>query len=180
MIENTRFDADVVVVGAGPVGLSLASMLGLHGIKTILLERGDELIDYPRAVGMDDECLRTLQGIGMAEAVLPHLTPYHWMRFVTKSGRCFASIEPRTDEIGWSRRNAFNQPLVDRVLLELAALDAGMPRQVGMQIARERDEVRAFARQREGERGAQSARAPGEDRHRVRHGLRLPASGWPG
>ncbi|ATE61031.1 bifunctional 3-(3-hydroxy-phenyl)propionate/3-hydroxycinnamic acid hydroxylase MhpA [Thauera sinica] len=118
MTEARQFDADVIVVGAGPVGLSLASMLGLHGVKTILLERGDELIDYPRAVGMDDECLRTLQGIGMAEAVLPHLTPYHWMRFVTGSGRCFASIEPRTDEFGWSRRNAFNQPLVDRVLLD--------------------------------------------------------------
>ena len=118
MNENNRFDADVVVVGAGPVGLAITSMLGLHGVKAILLERGDELIDYPRAVGMDDECLRTLQGIGMAEAVLPHLTPYHWMRFVTKSGRCFASIEPRTDEFGWSRRNAFNQPLVDRVLLD--------------------------------------------------------------
>lgn len=118
MKDTLNFDADVIVVGAGPVGLSITSMLGLHGVKTLLLERGDELIDYPRAVGMDDECLRTLQGIGMAEAVLPHLTPNHWMRFVTKSGRCFASIEPRTDDFGWSRRNAFNQPLVDRVLLD--------------------------------------------------------------
>jgi 3-(3-hydroxy-phenyl)propionate hydroxylase len=118
MSETRQFDADVIIVGAGPVGLSIASMLGMHGVKTILLERGDELIDYPRAIGMDDECLRSLQGFGMAEAVQEHLTPYHWMRFVTKSGRCFASIEPRTDEFGWSRRNAFNQPLVDRVLLE--------------------------------------------------------------
>ena len=118
MKDESSFDADVIVVGAGPVGLSIANMLGLHGVSCMLLERGEELIDYPRAVGMDDECLRTLQGIGMAGAVLPHLTPHHWMRFVTKSGRCFASIEPRTDDFGWSRRNAFNQPLVDRVLLE--------------------------------------------------------------
>src|SRR5690606_16847659 len=118
MKDQTSFDADVIVVGAGPVGLSLASMLGLHGLRTCRLGRGDEPIDYPSAVGMDYECLRTLQGIGMAEAVLPDLTSYHWMRFVTKSGRCFASIEPRTDEFGWSRRNAFNQPLVDRVLLD--------------------------------------------------------------
>lgn len=118
MKDELNFDADVIVVGAGPVGLSIASMLGVHGVRCMLLERGEELIDYPRAVGMDDECLRTLQGVGMAEAVLPHLTPNHWMRFVTKSGRCFASIEPRTDDFGWSRRNAFNQPLVDRVLLD--------------------------------------------------------------
>ncbi|MEK6294634.1 MAG: bifunctional 3-(3-hydroxy-phenyl)propionate/3-hydroxycinnamic acid hydroxylase, partial [Paraburkholderia tropica] len=31
---------------------------------------------------------------------------------------CFASIEPRTDEFGWPRRNAFIQPLADRVLYE--------------------------------------------------------------
>jgi 3-(3-hydroxy-phenyl)propionate hydroxylase len=40
------------------------------------------------------------------------------MRFVTHTGHCFASIEPRTDEFGWSRRNAFIQPLADRVLYE--------------------------------------------------------------
>lgn len=121
MSNDRQFDADVIVVGAGPVGLTISNTLGMNGIRTILLERGDELIDYPRAIGMDDECLRTLQGIGMAERVLPHLTPNHWMRFVTKSGRCFASIEPRTDVFGWSRRNAFNQPLIDRELY--AALD---------------------------------------------------------
>jgi 3-(3-hydroxy-phenyl)propionate hydroxylase len=38
------------------------------------------------------------------------------MRFFTASGKCFASIEPRTDEFGWSRRNAFIQPQVDEIL----------------------------------------------------------------
>lgn len=136
MSEVRQFDADVIVVGAGPVGLSLANMLGMHGVKTILLERGDELIDYPRAVGMDDECLRALQGFGMADAVQEHLTPYHWMRFVTKTGRCFASIEPRTDEFGWSRRNAFNQPLVDRVLLDGLKRFANVDVRMGSDVMR--------------------------------------------
>ena len=118
MSEIHRFDADVIVVGAGPVGLTIANTLGLHGISVMLLEKGDALIDYPRAVGMDDECLRSIQGIGLVEQVQQHLTPYHWMRFVNASGRVYASIEPRTDEFGWSRRNAFNQPAVDRELME--------------------------------------------------------------
>ncbi|WP_084545062.1 bifunctional 3-(3-hydroxy-phenyl)propionate/3-hydroxycinnamic acid hydroxylase [Derxia gummosa] len=117
MTPDEQFDADVIVVGAGPVGLTIANTLGLHDVRTLLVERGEELIDYPRGVGMDDECLRTIQGIGLAGAVLPHITPNHWMRFVTRGGYCFASIEPRTDEFGWSRRNAFNQPAVDRELL---------------------------------------------------------------
>ncbi|NCX50014.1 MAG: FAD-dependent oxidoreductase, partial [Gammaproteobacteria bacterium] len=35
-------DASVIVVGAGPVGLSLAINLGRAGVKTILLERNPE------------------------------------------------------------------------------------------------------------------------------------------
>ena len=104
MSAAQHFDADVVVVGAGPVGLTISNTLGQYGVRVLLLEKGRGAIDYPRAVGMDDECLRTIQGIGLAGgAAAPD--PYHWMRFVTASGRCFASIEPRTDDFGWSRRN---------------------------------------------------------------------------
>ena len=118
MSTKSNFDADVIVVGAGPVGLTIANTLGLHGVGVLLLENGDALIDYPRAVGMDDECLRTIHGIGLIDAVQQHLTPFHWMRFVNASCRVYASIEPRTDEFGWSRRNVFNQPMVDLELLQ--------------------------------------------------------------
>ncbi|WP_322063326.1 bifunctional 3-(3-hydroxy-phenyl)propionate/3-hydroxycinnamic acid hydroxylase [Paraburkholderia sp. J63] len=109
---------DVAIIGAGPVGLMLANILGLQGVRVTLIEKLDQIIDYPRAIGLDDEALRVFQAVGLADALLPHTTPDHWMRFVTKDGHCFASIEPRTDEFGWPRRNAFIQPLADRVLYE--------------------------------------------------------------
>src|SRR5690606_29174736 len=109
---------DVVIVGAGPVGLLTANYLGSQGVRVTVLERLHELIDYPRGVGMDDECLRSFQAVGLAEEVVPHTTPLHWLRFVTSKGRTLAAFEPGTDEFGWSRRNGFIQPLVDRVLLE--------------------------------------------------------------
>jgi 3-(3-hydroxy-phenyl)propionate hydroxylase len=40
------------------------------------------------------------------------------MRFFTGRGRCFAVIDPRTDEFGWPRRNAFIQPLADAVMAD--------------------------------------------------------------
>lgn len=113
-IENN--ECDVLIVGAGPVGLTLANTLGLAGVSVIVLEKLDSIIDYPRAIGIDDESLRALQAAGLAEQVQAHITPDHWMRFYTSSGQCFASIEPRTDEFGWSRRNAFIQPQVDAIL----------------------------------------------------------------
>lgn len=112
----TAFDADVIIVGAGPVGLTIANTLGVAGVSSLLLEKLDKIIDYPRAIGIDDEALRTLQTAGLSDEVQAHITPDHWMRFFTASGKCFASIEPRTDEFGWSRRNAFIQPQVDEIL----------------------------------------------------------------
>lgn len=110
------YTADVVIIGAGPVGLAIANYLGQAGVKVLQIEKLDQLIDYPRAIGIDDESLRTVQAIGLVEQVLPHTTPWHAMRFLTPKGRCFADIQPTTDEFGWSRRNAFIQPQVDAVL----------------------------------------------------------------
>ena len=109
---------DVALVGAGPVGLLLANTLGASGLRVLLLESEPQLIDYPRGVGMDDECLRAFQSVGLAESISPHTTPHHAMRFVNGKGRVFASIEPKTDEFGWPRRNAFVQPLIDRILAD--------------------------------------------------------------
>jgi 3-(3-hydroxy-phenyl)propionate hydroxylase len=110
--------ADIAIVGAGPVGLMIANYLGQCGVSVVIVEKLDHLIDYPRAIGLDDESLRTFQAVGLAERVLPHTTPWHAMRFLTPKGRCFADIQPKTDEFGWSRRNAFIQPLADRVLFD--------------------------------------------------------------
>ncbi|WP_349734203.1 bifunctional 3-(3-hydroxy-phenyl)propionate/3-hydroxycinnamic acid hydroxylase [Pseudomonas jessenii] len=113
-----ELSTDVAIVGAGPVGLMIANYLGQCGVEVTLVEKLDSLIDYPRAIGLDDESLRTFQAVGLADAVLPHTTPWHAMRFLTPKGRCFADIQPKTDEFGWPRRNAFIQPLADRVLFD--------------------------------------------------------------
>jgi 3-(3-hydroxy-phenyl)propionate hydroxylase len=109
---------DVLIVGAGPVGLLLGNLLGMSGVNVVIAEGSPALIDYPRGVGMDDESLRAFQTAGLSAAVLPHTTPNHVMRFVDGHGRVFADIDPQTDEFGWPRRNAFIQPLVDRASAE--------------------------------------------------------------
>ncbi|MBM6445264.1 MULTISPECIES: bifunctional 3-(3-hydroxy-phenyl)propionate/3-hydroxycinnamic acid hydroxylase [Pseudomonas] len=116
--STVELSTDVAIVGAGPVGLMIANYLGQCGVNVTLVEKLDSLIDYPRAIGLDDESLRTFQSVSLADKVLPHTTPWHAMRFLTPKGRCFADIQPKTDEFGWSRRNAFIQPLADRVLFD--------------------------------------------------------------
>ena len=112
------FDTDVLILGAGPVGLTLANLLGGYGVRTIVADAGEKLIDYPRGVGLDDESLRTFQTAGVVEQVLPHTTPQHIMRMVNGKGQVLANVAPGADDYGWSRRNGFIQPLVDAELLE--------------------------------------------------------------
>jgi 3-(3-hydroxy-phenyl)propionate hydroxylase len=114
----TTFDTDVLILGAGPVGLTLANLLGGYGIRTTVAEAGDKLIDYPRGVGLDDESLRSFQTAGVVERVLPHTTPQHIMRMVNGTGQVLLNVAPGDQEFGWSRRNGFIQPAVDAELLD--------------------------------------------------------------
>src|SRR6201992_1803774 len=114
-------EIDVLVVGAGPVGLTLANILGLQGVRTVVVEERDTLIDYPRGVGLDDEALRTFQSIGLIDRVLPHTVPNQILRFVDAKRRVLAEMAPPDARFGWPKRNGFVQPLVDAELL--AGLD---------------------------------------------------------
>jgi 3-(3-hydroxy-phenyl)propionate hydroxylase len=115
--EAEVYDVDVVVVGAGPVGLTLANILGLQGVRTLVLEERTSLIDYPRGVGLDDESLRTFQAIGLVDQVLPHTVPNQILRFVDAKRRVLAEMAPPDACFGWPKRNGFVQPLVDAELL---------------------------------------------------------------
>jgi 3-(3-hydroxy-phenyl)propionate hydroxylase len=110
-------DADVVVVGAGPVGLTLANILGLQGVRTLVAEERDTLIDYPRGVGLDDEALRTFQSIGLVDRILPHTVPNQILRFFDAKRRLLAEMAPPDARFGWPKRNGFVQPMVDAELL---------------------------------------------------------------
>jgi choline dehydrogenase-like flavoprotein len=62
---------DVVIVGSGPVGATLANLLGLCGVRTLVLEREARTYHLPRAVHFDDECMRVFQSIVLADSILP-------------------------------------------------------------------------------------------------------------
>lgn len=110
--------ADVLIIGAGPVGLTLANLLGQQGVDVLLVEKGDTLIDYPRAVGVDDEALRAMQTAGLVDRVLPHTIPDQKIYMINGDRMILSEVNPTTREFGWPRRNGFVQPLVDQVLLE--------------------------------------------------------------
>lgn len=111
-------DVDVAVVGAGPVGLTLANLLGGHGVRTLVLERQPALETEPRAVTLDDESLRTFQAAGLVDAVLKNVVPGYGVQYLDWRGKPLAAIQPTREEYGYSKRNAFRQPLLVQALHE--------------------------------------------------------------
>ena len=62
-------DASVIVVGAGPVGLSLAINLGRAGVKTILLERNLEPQFLPKMERCNARSMEMFRRIGLSKKI---------------------------------------------------------------------------------------------------------------
>jgi len=116
MSTHTELRTQVAIVGAGPCGVTVANYLGLYGVQALLIDRSTDIVDYPRAVGMDDESLRSFQGIGLADEMLADMLQNMPLKMFAADGRCFADIRPATKEFGWPRRNIFMQQLAEQTL----------------------------------------------------------------
>jgi len=109
----------VVIVGRGPVGATLANLLGLCGVRTLVLEREARTYHLPRAVHFDDECMRVFQTIGLAEDILPHVILSPGMRFLDAEGRLMLDW-PRSQDLtpmGWHLSYRFHQPDLEDILI---------------------------------------------------------------
>lgn len=117
MTTLTPVNTDVLIIGAGPTGLTLANLLGQAGLRTTIIDRKAGTVTEPRAVSIDDESLRTMQAAGLADAVLADVVKGYGVHYFDKpGGRCFGKVEPVGKQYGYPKRNAFRQPLFERTL----------------------------------------------------------------
>lgn len=117
---------EVAIVGAGPVGLLLAILLGRAGRDVVLTERWPEIYDRPRAVTMDAEVARILAALGIDCDTDPafenHKELYYWKNADLEDLQIvdWKSLAPS----GWHVTYWFNQPELEARLMGLAqALD---------------------------------------------------------
>lgn len=109
----------VLVVGAGPVGLTAVNLLAARGVPVVLVERNPTTSDEPKAISLDDESLRTLQAAGLAETVLSIVVPGTGTRYYDRKGRpLFHARGPEPYWLGHPFKNQFAQPELERVLLD--------------------------------------------------------------
>src|SRR5260370_20000 len=115
--SRDREAVPVVIVGAGPTGLTVGNLLGMAGIDTLILERNASLSDYPKAISLDDEGLRICQAMGLSSAVNKSVLSGIHAHYVS-AGRLLAKVEPSSERNGYSLISTFNQPEFEATLLE--------------------------------------------------------------
>lgn len=116
-----RDQFDVIVIGFGPTGATLANLLGLSGISTLLLDREYQSCSLPRAVHFDGEVMRVFQTIGISASLAERLLVNAGMQFVSKDTGTLLLDWPRPQEIGdqgWYASYRFHQPELEYELHE--------------------------------------------------------------
>ncbi len=127
--------APVLVVGAGPTGLTAALLLAGHGVPTLVVDRHVEPHRLPRAVHLDDECVRILQRIGLADAFASISCAGAGLRLLDGRHRPFAVVHrARVGAHGHPEANLFDQPGLEDLLRAAAARERGVELRGGVEL----------------------------------------------
>jgi 3-(3-hydroxy-phenyl)propionate hydroxylase len=116
-IQSRRFD--VIIVGYGPTGLVLASLLGERGHRVAVVERWRELYGKPRLTHIDGETARLISLAADAEEALrdswttPH---YYWLN---GKGRLLIDVAAgNTRKALWDDHMSVHQPHFESAIHE--------------------------------------------------------------
>ncbi|WP_133917243.1 bifunctional 3-(3-hydroxy-phenyl)propionate/3-hydroxycinnamic acid hydroxylase MhpA [Streptomyces sp. NBC_00582] len=112
----------VVIVGAGPVGVTAALLLARRGIRSVVLERHRDVYPLPRAVATDDEVCRILQAAGVGEEFAAIARPANGLRLLDARHRVMAEFRRTGHGLhGYPQTSMFDQPELERVLRDALA-----------------------------------------------------------
>ncbi len=113
-----QLEADIIIKGAGPVGLSMANLLGVYGVRTLVIEQNPGTVDEPRAIGLDVESGRALQSMGLEEITSAEMMQGFKLDYLNAKGRTLMDIEVGASPYGGAQMSSFIQPILERQLLD--------------------------------------------------------------
>ena len=121
------FDADVAIVGYGPVGQALAAMLGRPGHRVVVFERFQEIYRMPRAVHLDHEIMRLLQSLDLADVLAEEMVPVRDYQWFGADGKLLLRFDVNgLGRSGWESDYMFFQPELEAAIHRHACVPAGV------------------------------------------------------
>src|SRR5580692_1567522 len=117
MMSNTSLDTDVLIVGAGPVGLFLANECARRGMKRRLIEARSSQSEHSKALAIFP---RTLEIFDMAGVVAPFLEKANRVTSVAVMNRerTLAQMQFKPDESPYPFVAMVPQDVTERLLVE--------------------------------------------------------------
>jgi 2-polyprenyl-6-methoxyphenol hydroxylase-like FAD-dependent oxidoreductase len=71
-VKDVQESVEVLVVGAGPTGLTLAAQLLAHGVGVRIVDRQPDRVHESRALAVQPRTLEVLAGLGVTPALVDH------------------------------------------------------------------------------------------------------------
>jgi 3-(3-hydroxy-phenyl)propionate hydroxylase len=110
-----RDPVDVLLVGLGPVGATVANLLGRYGVRTLVIDKADGIFMAPRAIALDNDALRILQMAGLEDDAFAKVRiPRVRMRSPLFGDYAVADTSSEVDDL--PMLVTFYQPELERVL----------------------------------------------------------------
>jgi 3-(3-hydroxy-phenyl)propionate hydroxylase len=109
---------DVLIVGLGPSGATLANLMGRRGHRVVVIDQASTVYDKPRAITADQEALRIFQEIGLADAIAGEVTPHPGTDFIGLNGQVIKRFYPAPppNPLAWEPSFMFVQPELEATL----------------------------------------------------------------
>lgn len=110
-------DADIAVVGLGPVGAILTGLLGKRGLRVLAIEKDRDVFPLPRAAHIDHTGLRTIQEVGCLDDILSNVIRNKRLDLLDTEKRLLATIPADQRNVSELPTSVyFYQPEFDRLL----------------------------------------------------------------
>ncbi|GCE29066.1 hypothetical protein KDA_45500 [Dictyobacter alpinus] len=116
-MNTQNYDVDVLIIGAGPVGLTMAHEVQRHGLSCRILDQKLAPSETSRALGVFNRTLEVFETMGMVDKIIPETQPVHFLNvYARKRHLTQVSFESRAFETPFAYPVFCSQVHVEEVL----------------------------------------------------------------
>ena len=118
MTDKAIPHVSVAIVGAGPTGITAATLLAQYGVDCLVLDRWPGVYPQPRAVHLDDEIYRVIARLGIADEFAAISRPTLGLRLLDNRFKVLAEFNRDSSRSvhGFPQANMFDQPEFEALL----------------------------------------------------------------